>query len=327
MSRHLTKVMLALAAACVIVSLAGCAGQPNRSDHAAAATSLSYSASSAAGASAPESTPDSRLPVSPTLVGSYLVDLTRLSGQRGWALAAAPCPSGMCPRVAATRDGGRSWTALSAPSGLNRNSQISQIRFATAKVGYLFGPALYQTRDGGYSWQRVHSRPVEALQPVFGTVLRIVYDHGGCPGPCNRTLQEAAAGSGTWHTLLRIPFARANGDIIAQIITRGTRVIYVPVYGNLAGGQGGIKAVIFRSTDAGRGWQRWPTRAPATERIRTRPPQCRPGPAVTSQSCAIRSPVPAVRSSARPRTMAPAGAHLGRCRQSCNYLRRPGRGG
>jgi hypothetical protein len=83
-----------------------------------------------------------------------------------------------------------------------------------------------------------------------------VYDHGGCPGPCNRTLQEPAAGSGTWHTLLPIPFARANSDIMAQIITRGTRVIYVPVYGNLAGGQGGIKAVIFRSTDAGRSWQR-----------------------------------------------------------------------
>src|SRR5258708_110910 len=245
MSRHLTKALLALAAASVIVSLAGCARQPSHSEHAAAATSLQYSAPSAAGASAPAGTPGRRLPVGPTLAGSDLVDLTWLSDRRGWALATAPCSSGMCPRVAATRDGGRSWTALSAPSGLSTPWQVSQIRFATAKVGYLFGPALYQTRDGGHSWQRVPSRPVEALQPGAGTVLRIVHHHGGCPGPCNRTLQEAAAGSGTWHTLLRIPTARANGDIMAQIIRPGTRVIYVPVYGNLAGGQGGIKAGIF----------------------------------------------------------------------------------
>ena len=258
MSRHLAERLVTLAAAGVIVSLASCAGQPHQSGNAAVATSLRDSAPSASAASAPESTPDSPPPVGPALASSYLVDLTWLSGERGWALVAAPCSSGMCSRVAATRNGGRSWTPLSVPAGLGRNWQISQIRFATAKFGYLFGPTLYQTRDGGHSWRRVRSRPVEALQPAGGTVLRLVYDHSGCPGPCNRTLQEAVAGSDAWRTLLRIPLARANGDITAQIIRPGTRVIYVPVYGNLAGGQGGIKAVIFRSTNAGRSWQRLP---------------------------------------------------------------------
>ncbi len=258
MSCHLPKRLLALAATGAIVSLAGCSGQPHQPDHAAAALRLRHSPRTPAVVSAPERTSVSRLPVGPALVGSYLVDLTWLSSQRGWALAAAPCSSGLCPRVAATRNGGRSWQALSVPSGLKQTWQVSQIRFATAKVGYLFGPALYQTRDGGHSWRRVRSRPVEALEPAAGTVVRIVYDHGGCPGPCNRTVQEAVAGSGAWHTLLRIPIARADGDINAQIFRTGTRVIYVPVYGNLAGGQGGIKAVVFRSTDAGGSWQRLP---------------------------------------------------------------------
>jgi len=234
MSSRLPKAFLALAAAGVILSLAACGGQPRPS----------------AGS----------LTASPALADSHLVDLTWLNSEQGWALAAAPCSSGLCPRVAVTRDGGRSWMALPVPPGLSSNwqLQISQIRFATAKIGYLFGPALYQTRDGGRSWRRVRSRPVEALEPAAGTIVRIVYDHGGCPGPCNRTVQESVAGSGAWHTLLRIPIAQAGDGVRAQIIRLGTKVTYVPVYGNLAGGQGGVQAVIFRSTDAGRSWQRLP---------------------------------------------------------------------
>ena len=49
------------------------------------------------------------------LAGSYLVDLTWVSDQRGWALAAAPCATGFCPRLASTRNGGHSWHALPDP--------------------------------------------------------------------------------------------------------------------------------------------------------------------------------------------------------------------
>jgi hypothetical protein len=257
MSCHLRKALLALAAAGAMVSVAGCAAQPRYAEL-AAATSLHRSSPPTAKVSAPDRPPARSLSVSPTLAGSHLVDLTWLNTERGWALAAAPCRSGLCPRVAATRNGGRSWTALPVPSGLSANwqLQISQIRFATAKIGYLFGPDLYQTRDGGHSWRRVHSRPVEALTPTAGSVVRIVYDHGGCPGPCNRVVQETVAGSGAWHTLLRISIARANGNPTARIIRPGARVIYVPIYANLASGVRGVKTVIFRSTDAGRRWQR-----------------------------------------------------------------------
>jgi hypothetical protein len=102
----------------------------------------------------------------------------------------------------------------------------------------------------------VASRPVEALEPSAGTVVRIVYDHTGCPGPCDRTVQEAIAGSAHWRTLLRIPPAAAAYGVAAQLVRQGTSVIYVPVYGHVAGGAGQAYTVIFRSADGGATWQR-----------------------------------------------------------------------
>jgi len=100
----------------------------------------------------------------------------------------------------------------------------------------------------------VPSLPVEALEPSAGTVIRVVYDHGGCPGPCTQTVQETTAGSGAWHTLLHIRWPNAYGGLSAQVVRQGTSVIYLPLYGNLA--RGYAPAVIFRSTDGGRSWQR-----------------------------------------------------------------------
>jgi photosystem II stability/assembly factor-like uncharacterized protein len=197
------------------------------------------------------------------------MDLIWVSDQRGWALAAAPCGRGLCPRVATTRDGGRTWAALPTPPGAIQDQNgtvncaripcVSQIRFATPEVGYLFGPGLYQTSDGGRAWRRVSSRAVEALEPSAGTVVRITYDHTGCPGPCTRFVQETIAGSDTWHTLLRITPAMGDSDnTSAQVIRHGASVIYIPVYGNLAAGAGTEHTVIFRSTSGGNSWQRLP---------------------------------------------------------------------
>jgi photosystem II stability/assembly factor-like uncharacterized protein len=188
------------------------------------------------------------------------MDLTWVSDQDGWALAAAPCASGLCPRVAVTHDGGRTWRALPTPPESTQTGAVhcagiacvSHIRFATATVGYLFGPDLYETDDGGRTWRRVPSRPVEALEPSAGTVIRVVYDHTGCPGPCTRTVQETAAGSATWHTLLRIP---VTSGVAAQVVRQGTSVIYLPVYAHLTGGARTAHTVIFRSTDGGISWQ------------------------------------------------------------------------
>lgn len=191
------------------------------------------------------------------------MDLTWVSDRHGWALTAAPCGQDLCPRLATTTNGGRTWTALPAPpggvagaDGCTRAVCVTQVRFATARVGYLFGPNLYQTSDGGWTWRRVPGRPVESLEPSAGTVVRLSYDHTGCPGPCDWVVQETTAGAAHWRTLLRIPAASADFGIGAEVVRQGTSVIYIPVYGHVAGGAGRAYTVIFRSTDGGATWQR-----------------------------------------------------------------------
>ena len=257
---------LLLAVVAVVLGAAGCGARqralPPGGEAARSSSSARAATARPPGSAAPSAAERAGHRGGPALAGSFLMDLTWVSDQRGWALAAVPCASGLCPRVATTGDGGRTWVALPVPPGAIQNGAVncaragcvSQIRFATATVGYLFGPALFQTDDAGRTWRRVPSRPVEALEPSAGTVVRVVYDHLGCPGPCTRMVQEITARSDSWHTLLRIPFAAADGGVTAQVVWQGTSVLYVPVFGNLAAGYG--QAVIFRSTDGGSSWQR-----------------------------------------------------------------------
>ena len=202
----------------------------------------------------------------PGLGDAFLQDVSWVSPAEGWALAAQPCPAGTCARLARTTDGGAHWRPLPSPpaqvqagdgsAGCSAVACVSGVRFAGPAVGYLYGPALLMTTDGGRTWRRVPSLPVEALEPSAGTVIRVVYDHGGCPGPCTRTVQESTAGSAAWHTLLRIPLSSAPGGVTAQLVRQGPSDIYLPIYGNLAAGAGNAAAVIFRSASGGRSWQR-----------------------------------------------------------------------
>jgi hypothetical protein len=228
----------------------------------------------------------------PGLADAFLQDLSWVSATEGWALAAQPCPTGTCARLAHTTDGGAHWQPLPSPpsqvqdgtSGCSKLACVSGVRFASPTVGYLYGPALFMTTDGGRGWRRVASRPVEALQPSAGTVIRVVYDHGGCPGPCTRTVRESTAGSAAWHTLLRIPPSSALGGITAQVVRQGTSAIYIPIYGDSAAGY--APAVIFRSADGGSSWQRLAD--PCGTSPGTRPAAWRPRQAGSSPSCAFR---------------------------------------
>jgi hypothetical protein len=197
--------------------------------------------------------------------GPFVVDLTWVSDQTGWALSAAECASGLCAELASTIDGGKTWRQLPSPPALipsgavdcRKAACISHIRFASRIFGYLYGPALLVTSNGGQTWRPEESLPVEALEPTQGHVYRIVYDHGGCPGPCDRTVEVASAGSAAWRTVLTMPFmAVESRQDSAQLVTQGSQDIYIAIYGDLAAGGGTQQAVIFRSLDAGRTWRR-----------------------------------------------------------------------
>jgi photosystem II stability/assembly factor-like uncharacterized protein len=194
--------------------------------------------------------------------GKFIMDLTWVNDQTGWALSAAECASGLCPELASTTDGGKTWHPLPNPPASIQNGTVNcdavacivHVRFATTTVGYLYGPALLVTSDGGRSWQREQSLPVEALEPTHGRVYRIVYDHTGCPGPCDRTLETAPDGSTTWRKVMTIPVTITSNPS-AALVLQGSQTIYIPIYGNLAAGAGTQQAIIFRSLDAGRTWR------------------------------------------------------------------------
>jgi photosystem II stability/assembly factor-like uncharacterized protein len=222
--------------------------------------------SSANGCATPPS-PAATPTAAPANGPSSLLDLTWISDQVGWALGRTSCAAGSCPRVYSTTDGGQTWHQLPDPpatsppgceTGCQQSSQsaapaVSHIRFTTGGIGYLWGPSLVMTTDGGQTWHPQQSANVEALEPSGGSVYRVEYDHTGCPGPCNRSVWAASAGSSSWHQLYILPPPPSHGDR-AGLAVVGGQTIYVSVFGGLAAGAGTQEAAIYRSLNGGAAW-------------------------------------------------------------------------
>lgn len=214
----------------------------------------------------PDSTPTASASLSfsttatPSPADWSLDDLSWVSASDGWALGGLPCAAGLCAEVAQTEDGGANWQPVGEPSAVlasdapNCSSTVcvSSLRFANANDGYLFGPALLMTVDGGRGWQVQPGPQIETLAVVDGGVFRIAYNTTGCPGPCDPSLQEAFAGSTTWRTLINVLDTPGRSDS-AQIVNSGSTVI-VATYGDLAGPVS-AQAVVYLSTDGGHSWQ------------------------------------------------------------------------
>ncbi len=78
--------------------------------------------------------------------------------KNGWVLGTGKCSPAPCSDVIGTIDDGKSWRlvgSVPAPIATQRRSKalgVTEIRFATPKVGWAFDPALQQTTDGGRTW-------------------------------------------------------------------------------------------------------------------------------------------------------------------------------
>lgn len=197
----------------------------------------------------------------PSLRNAFLEDLSWVSATNGWALTAQPCNTGLCSRLAHTTDGGAHWEALPNPPGYIQGGNqdftkvtcVSHVRFANAEVGYLFGPGLLMTTDGGQSWHTQQGPLIETLKIANAKVYRVSYNHLGCPGPCQPILQETALGSTTWKTLISQLSYPARSDS-AQIVSSGSTML-IAMYGSSAGPVS-AQASVYRSTDSGASWQK-----------------------------------------------------------------------
>lgn len=193
------------------------------------------------------------------LASATMRDLSWVSSDDGWVLADRPCDSGRCAVIARTFDGGAHWQELADPQAVVPNAAstcqatacVSELRFASRTIGYLFGPALLVTTDGGRTWRRESHPQVETLTVVGGTVYRLAYTRTGCPGPCSPSLQAATPGASSWRTLIGSVAVPARSDS-ADLVGSGSTLL-LATYGSLAGPVS-AHAVVYRSTDAGRTW-------------------------------------------------------------------------
>ncbi len=157
---------------------------------------------------------------------------TAISATHWWLLGSVACGSRDCPTIMTTTDGGVTFRSLPAPGGsfgpsLRSGPAAAGIRFADAEDGWVFGPALYATHDGGHHWASI---PVPGqvldLEPGQGEVFAVVAPTSpacarsgtcasGAPAP---RLWRAPPGSDDWSP------DRAAGDVSGGLAVHGDSV-------------------------------------------------------------------------------------------------------
>jgi hypothetical protein len=154
-----------------------------------------------------------------------------VSVSAGWLLA-TPCAEQVqtCRTVVMrkTVDGGRTWFAVPAPDappadmyqGSPPANAVGAILFTSAGEGWAFGPALWQTRDGGATWQKVSvpGGPVQDLAVAGDRVLAVPGRCGASGGACSVRVYSAAAGSDDWRA---VPDAAGAGVRSARLVVSG----------------------------------------------------------------------------------------------------------
>lgn len=134
-----------------------------------------------------------------------------ISPQIGFVLGLAHCTSGSCLTIARTQDGGRTWLAIPSPNiSLTQGNYseatvtgVSKIRFADVRDGYLYGPDLYATHDGGATWQKLtlqgipNPYVVSALETNGSETYLIAGTPNAVPSPNYLYISKASSGAFT----------------------------------------------------------------------------------------------------------------------------------
>ncbi len=163
-------------------------------------------------------------PISATFVGL----------DTGWALGtlSTPCVTPGCLALARTDDTGASWYAVRAPATViaTATTGVSQVRFLNRDDGWIFGPELWWTTDGGQDWQRADTggMRVVSLEAVrdraFAVFARCpasqpLIPNGGASGCRSYQLYSAVAGTPAWQ---RVPGATSGPGTASVVLGRDT---------------------------------------------------------------------------------------------------------
>jgi photosystem II stability/assembly factor-like uncharacterized protein len=129
--------------------------------------------------------------------------------------------------------------------------------FASLQDGWVYGPGLWSTHDGGSTWQKDRQvASVRAFAVRGGSAWAV---EGWCPGdsakPCHYTLVETSGGPDRWRTVARLTGVQGRAVALARA-GRSTGWIlsyaaYLP--------QNRPTSTLFMTADGGRTWRRLPS--------------------------------------------------------------------
>ncbi len=162
--------------------------------------------------------------------------VTWVSAQRGWALGAAPCGTSTCSDVIGTTDGGTRWQLtgkVGAPiASIGKGTHgVTEVRFGTPTVGWIFGVGryLFRTGDGGKSWLRTPvpggAKQVLGLAAGATQTYAITSDCTLGKALCPKPLGFWRIATRSGHTWTRIPLSLPKNDA-ADVAVLG-RSVYV----------------------------------------------------------------------------------------------------
>ena len=183
--------------------------------------------------------------------------MTWTSATNGWVLGARSCGlRSNCPtsRVIATTNGGSTWNLVGTINatipklGLGTTG-ITEIRFATSRVGWAFGPDLFRTADGGRTWQAMpipgHGKQILDLAVTRTSAYVIVSPCAYLSGLCGKTQLSAWRTNPAGRTWIRMP-VKLQINVAANVAAYGKTVYLVnPAIDRNA-------SQLYASTDGGR---------------------------------------------------------------------------
>src|SRR5919204_350055 len=195
----------------------------------------------------PAPTPTPRAAGAPMQV----IDVAFVDTSHGWAIGTSCPQTDTCPlQLRISDDGGRSWFAGNAPNiAALGNGATWQIRFGSSQVGWLYGPQLFRTTDGGQSWTRVNlGHSVLSLAPSGNSVWAIAADCS--QGRCARMAVYRSGDQGaTWSRASAQPGMVGQGVELLRV-SDGT--LWVVCGGDHAMGQ--MRKQVIISRDGGLHW-------------------------------------------------------------------------
>jgi photosystem II stability/assembly factor-like uncharacterized protein len=178
-----------------------------------------------------------------------------VSATTGFVLGARQCSRLPCTALLEkTEDGGVTWTSVPAPAvslvptfTTSPASAVSSVRFENATDGWLLGPSLWATTNGGKLWHKVTAVPGQIIDLAVSDGEVYVSAEPAKGGLDQARLYEGKVGSSTWKLVPKV----APLDLLT-------------VFGKSvwAGSANGVTPGLWTSTDSGRHWSKLPFHCP-----------------------------------------------------------------